>query len=251
MKKSSPTATRQWKKWVAAFDTHGSHGDPEAQAAFFKFVRHWKPDIRLHGGDCFDFSPLRKRADAHERRDSMAQDVAAGQQFLQQFRPHVYLRGNHCERLWDLAQQGEGVCQDYAKLIIGHIESDLRKMGTLMLPYNKRSGVYSLGSLKVFHGFRCGLSAARMSAKTYGSCLFGHIHQVQMSTIEGLEPRTGFVSGCLAKLDMDYSRHQEGALTHEHGWAYGVVDLKSGAFQCWLARKVGGQWLLPTGFEIL
>ncbi len=241
--------TRKWHRWVVGFDPHGVYQDKEANRAFFKFIENWRPEIRVAGGDIWDFKQLRRGADAHERRALMAQDVSEGKLWMEKLKPTHFLRGNHDERLWDLSEQGEGIVQDYAKLIVRDLEKVVQQMGCIMYPYNKRDGVMKLGSLKIIHGYRCGISAARMSAKTYGSVLMGHIHQVQMSTIEGIEQRTGFASGCLAQLDMTYNRAQEGALTHEHGFAYGVVDLKSGAFQCWLARKVGGEWLLPTGLE--
>lgn len=245
----SPAIVRKWTPWVAGFDPHGVYQDVEANRAFFKFIEHWKPEIRIAGGDIWDFKQLRKKSDAHERRESMAIDVAEGKLWLEKLQPTQFLLGNHDQRLWDLAVQAEGVMADYAKLIVRDLEELARKMRCRIFPYSTRTGVFHLGSLKVIHGFRCGINAARMSAKTYGSVLMGHIHQVQIATIEGIEPRTGFSSGCLAKVAMEYNRHQEGALTHECGWAYGVVDLKSGAFQCFLARKVGGQWLLPTGLE--
>lgn len=243
--------TRKWTKWVAGFDPHGVYQDKESNRAFFKFVSQWKPEIRIAGGDVCDFKQLRKKADAHERRESMAIDLAEGKVWLERLQPTHFLRGNHDERLWDLALQSEGVVADYAKLIVRDLEELVKTMRCRMYPYSTREGIMTLGSLKVFHGFRTGVNAARMSAKTFGSCLFGHIHQFQCATIEGTEQRTGFASPCLAQLAMEYNRHQEGALTHENGWAYGVVDLKSGAFQVWMARKVGGQWLLPTGFEAL
>jgi UDP-2,3-diacylglucosamine pyrophosphatase LpxH len=242
--------TRKWTKWIAGFDSHGAMADPEANRAFFKFLEHWKPEIRIAGGDQFDFSPLRKKADAHERRASMAEDVTAGKQWLEQLQPTHYLRGNHCERLWDLGKQGEGVVQDYAKLVVRDIERLIQKMGTQMFPYNKRHGVMRLGSLKVLHGYRCGVSAARMMANTYGSSMCGHLHQFQAQTIPGLEQRTGYVVGSLCRLDQDYNRAQEGALTHENGWSFGVVDLKSGLFTVNFARQLDGQWLLPTGLEV-
>lgn len=241
--------TRKWTPWVAGFDPHGAYQDKEANRAFFKFIEHWKPEIRIAGGDIWDFKQLRKKSDAHERRESMAVDVAEGKAWLEQLQATHFLQGNHDIRLWDLAQQSEGIVQDYAKLIVRDLEDLMQTMRCRMYPYNKRLGIMHLGSLKVFHGFRVSMSAARMSAKTYGSCMFGHVHQFQCATIEGLEQRTGYSIPCLAQVDMDYNRHQEGALTHENGWSYGVVDLTSGAFQVWVARKFDNQWLLPTGLE--
>lgn len=243
--------TRKWTRWIAGFDPHGVYQDEDANRAFFKFLKLWKPGIRIAGGDICDFKQLRKKADAHEKRESMAVDLQAGKEWMEKLRPTHFLRGNHDERLWDLAKQSEGIVADYAKLIVNDLEELITKMRCRMYPYSTREGIMRLGSLKVFHGFRVGVNAARMSAKTFGSCMFGHVHQFQCATIESDEQKTGFAIPCLAQLNMDYNRHQEGALSHEHGWSYGVVDLDSGFFQVWVARRFGGQWLLPTGLETL
>lgn len=246
-----PNITRKWTKWIAGFDPHGVYQDKEANRAFFKFLTQWKPEIRVAGGDVIDAKQLRKKADAHERRESLAIDFSEGKTWLEKLRATHYLRGNHCQRIWDLAEQGEGIVQDYAKILVRDIDTLMIKMRCQMFPYNKRDGVLQIGSLKLIHGFRAGVNAARMSAKTYGSVLMGHGHAIQCATIEGLEPRTGWMCGALCQLDFDYNRASEGTLMHEHGWAYGVVDKNSGAFQVWQARRVGGVWLLPTGVEEL
>ena len=242
---------RTWTKWIAGFDPHGVYQDKASNDAFFKFLDLWKPAIRIAGGDIWDFKQLRKKADAYEKRESMAVDVQAGKEWLERLQPTHYLRGNHCERLWDLAQQSEGIVADYAKLIVNNLEELVTKMRCQMFPYNKREGVMRLGDLKVIHGYRAGITAARMSAKTYGSVLMGHGHQIQQAAIEGLDQRTGFMGGCLCKLELEYNRAQEGSLTWEHGFPYGVVDLDSGLFQLWQARELDGKWLLPTGIEEL
>jgi len=240
-----------WKKFVAAFDPHGDNQDPEANTAFFKFVKSYKPEIRVAGGDVFDFRQLRKGADAHERKDSMKADVQAGKQWLTQLNPTHYLRGNHCERLWDLAEQAEGVVADYAREGVADIEELCKKLGTEMFPYNKRHGILRLGHLKIIHGFLCGVTAARRTAQIYGSVLMGHGHGIQHTTIEGLEPRMGRMCGCLCKLEMGYNRAAPGTLAWEHGWAYGVVNQKTGLYQVWQAQKIGNDWLLPSKIEKL
>jgi hypothetical protein len=241
--------TRKWTPWVAGFDPHGQYIDSATEAAFFEFIDRWKPEIRINGGDNWDFKQLRKGASAEEKKELLTADVMAGKAFNERFVPTHLVRGNHDERLWDLAKYGQGVEGSYAVAIVNDLEDSLRSMGTQVFPYDKRRGVMQLGSLKVFHGFRTGVSAARMSGKTYGSCMFGHVHQYQCATIEGLEQRTAYSIPCLAQVDYDYNRAQEGSLTHENGWSYGVVDLNSGAFQVWVARKFDGLWLLPTGLE--
>lgn len=241
---------KKWRKFVVGFDPHGDMMDDSASASFFKFVELWKPEIRVCGGDLWDFRCLRKKASEEERRDSMAVDYAAGLQWLKSLRATHYVRGNHCERLWDLASIDNGIASDYARDLVYQTEEKLTKMRCQMFPYDKRAGVLRIGHLKVIHGFLCGVTAARRTALTYGSVIMGHGHSIQAASIEGLEPRTGMMCGCLCKLDHDYNRAQVGSLTHEHGWAYGVVS-DTGSYHVWQARKIENKWLLPTGIEEL
>lgn len=245
------TITGQWRRWVWGSDSHGRLMDESANAAFFKFVKLWEPHIRIAGGDHFDFAQLRKKADAYEKRDSMAQDIAAGTQWLEEFRPNYWMLGNHEARLWDLAEQAEGIVADYAKMGVERLECMAEKMKCRIYPYERRRGVLHMGSLKFVHGYLLGITAARRHAQIYGSVVFGHTHDIQMQTIEGIEPRAGFATGCLCKTEMGYNRAQAGTLKWECGFAYGLTNLKTGAYQYWQARKVDNAWLLPTGIEIL
>lgn len=241
----------QWKRFVAGFDPHGINQDRATNRSFFKFVEHWKPYYRIAGGDVWDYKQLRKKADPHDKRDSMAQDVAEGQEWLEGLQATHFLRGNHDERLWDLATQSEGIVADYAKLGVKRIEELMTSMKCQMLPYNKRDGVLKIGSLKFIHGYITGVTAARRTAMIYGSVVMGHGHSIQSATIEGTEPRAGFMAGCLCKLELEYNRAQPGTLNWEHGWAYGIINEKTGSYQLWQARRIDNQWILPSGIESL
>lgn len=241
----------QWKRRVAGYDLHGQQQDVKANKSFFQFVRRWKPHIRIAGGDIWDFKQLRKKADAYEKRDSMAQDVAMGQVWLEDFRPTHFLRGNHDERLWDLAEQSEGIVADYAKLCVSRLEKLVSGLRCRMYAYNKREGVLSLGSLKFIHGYLTGITAARRTAMIYGSVVMGHGHGIQSATIEGVEPRAGFMCGCLCKTELGYNRAHPGTLAWENGWCFGVVNEKTGAFQYWQARRIDGVWIVPATLEVI
>lgn len=84
-----------WTKFQVGFDVHGDQMDPAANRVFFEFASHWKPEIRVMGGDLFDFRPLRRKANEDEKRESMRKDFECGMDWLKQFRPNHYLRGNH------------------------------------------------------------------------------------------------------------------------------------------------------------
>ncbi len=240
-----------WKRWAAGYDVHGINQDTDTNRAFFKFIKQWKPHYRIAGGDMWDFKQLRKKADAYEKRESMAIDVAEGQQWMETFQPTHFLRGNHDERLWDLAEQSEGIVADYAKLGTNRLEKVVAKLKCRMYPYDKRLGVLHLGSLKFIHGYISGVTAARRTAMIYGSVVMGHGHGIQSATIEGLEPRAGFMCGCLCKTDLGYNRAQAGTLAWENGWPFGVVNERTGSFIYWQARRVDGHWIVPSSLEII
>jgi hypothetical protein len=235
-----------FKRFLFCSDFHGDCHDKGAVKALHKFCQQWKPEIRIFGGDLWDFRAMRKAANEDERRDSMLRDYADGLHFLREFKPHYFLRGNHDERLWDLAQMDKGIISDCAIKLSGEIEAEMKKLRCRMLPYHKRDGVLRIGSLKMLHGYAAGINAARKHAWTYGSCLFGHIHSIDHVTLERTEKTMARAVGALCQLDMEYNRATIGSLRHAHGWAYGVVDERSGHFHSFQAERVGEKFLCAT-----
>jgi hypothetical protein len=238
-------------RFLFATDLHGDMQDAGAVAALHEFTKAWKPSIRVFGGDLFDFRNLRRGASAEERSESMSMDVDAGLRFLTSFRPNYYLRGNHCERLWDLAVNGKGVEADYAQKGVRDIEARCAKMKCEVLPYHKRDGVLKIGHLKMLHGFYAGITATRQHGLTYGACLHGHTHTIDEASVAGLERRAARGVGALCKLDMPYNSRMPVTLRHAHGWAYGVINDKTGSYHVWQAEKIDDLWLLPSSIKSL
>lgn len=238
-----------WKKWIFASDVHGSEQDVKANKAFFNFVKDYKPEIKIMGGDLFDFAALRKKASEEERRTSIKGDFEAGREWLLRYQPQHFLLGNHDIRLFKLAEESRGPLSDYAKTLVQWVEEDCRKLKCPLYPYDKRYGIVRIGNLKCLHGFATGIGAARKMAQVYGACVFGHGHACQFSSIEGLEDRTGRMAGCLCRLDLPYVEASLGSLMWRHGWVFGVVNEKSGNYQAWQAEEIEGKWTLPTGFK--
>lgn len=235
-----------WVKFLVGTDLHGDKQDPGTSRLFLDFCKEWKPKIKVFGGDLWDFRPLRNGADEEEKRQSMQEDYDAGMKFLLDFQPNYFLRGNHDERLWELAEKRKGVLSDYADRGIAEIGIATSKLKCKVLPYHKRDGVLRLGHLKIIHGFACGVYAARATALVYGSTLFGHIHAIDEHAIPGLERRVARAIGCLCLLDMPYNSRQPNTLRQAHGFAYGLINEKTGSYFVWQAEEVDGTWMLPT-----
>jgi hypothetical protein len=241
----------KFKKFLLGTDIHGDKQDPGANRVFFEFEKLWKPEIRICGGDLWDFRPLRKKASREEQAEDMKPDFAAGMKWFEKFRPTHYLRGNHCERLWELLDSNLGLERGFAEDGVKEITGLVRKMGCKMLPYHKRDGVLQIGHLKVLHGFFTGAHAAKETATVYGSCLFGHAHAIESHPVPGLERRMARQVGCLCKLDMPYNARHVRTLRHAHGFAYGVVNKDSGAYHVFQAEEVNGVWALPSDIVTL
>jgi len=235
-----------YKKFVFATDVHGDMQDIAANEVLFKFLDIWKPAIRVFGGDLWDFRPLRGKANEDEKRESIREDFEAGIGWLKRFRPHYFLRGNHDERLWELAEKDKGVTSDYAAQGIAQISAIMARMKCQMLPYHKRDGILRIGHLKMLHGFFAGVYSARGHALVYNSCLFGHVHTIDEHSVPGLDRRVARSVGCLCKLDMDYNARTPSSLRHSHGFAYGIIDDRSGEYNVWQAESINGKWILPT-----
>jgi len=235
----------KFKRFIVCADLHGDMQDKKAVSAFLRFNKTWDAQIRVFGGDLFDFRAIRKGASKEEQSESMDRDLDAGEKFLGDFKPTHFLRGNHDERLWDLARDGKGLFGDHAKAGVREIEDIVKDLGCKMYPYNKRTGIVRIGHLQIIHGFATGVGAARKHAHAFGSCLFGHTHSIDEHAAEGIERRVARNIGCLCRLDMDYNRHHIAALRHAHGWAYGVVNERTGLYHVLQAERVAGKFVLP------
>jgi len=237
----------RWKRFAVCSDIHGDQHDARAVDAFFAFVDDYRPQIRVIAGDLWDFRAIRRKADEHERRESMKEDYQAGLNFLNRFKPQVITLGNHDARMWNLAETATGPLQDHALDVVAQMERAFKKIGCKALPYNKRENVYKLGNLSVLHGFFCGVYACRQHAIHYGLCVFGHTHQLTEHAVARYpHGETAWNCGCLCRLNMDFNAARPGSLAQRHGWAYGVVDERSGDFVIHLAKEVSNKYVAST-----
>lgn len=239
--------------FVAAADLHGDRQDEAAVSTFLRFVKDFKPKHRWFLGDIFDFRAIRMGADKEEKMHSMEADFQAGIEFLEVYRPNVITLGNHDQRLFDLVEKDglkkSGPLVDLANILIGRFEKLTKKLGTLVLPYDKRKGVYKYAGLKGVHGFD-GLDPANMAA-IYGDSLFGHGHAIESAPAPNDEgAKVARMIGCLCRLDLSYNRAQTKTLRQQHGWAYGAF-LDGRKHEVMQARVQHSQVVVADGLRVI
>jgi hypothetical protein len=241
------------QRFVVAGDNHGDEEDGETKRALFDFISDFKPTLRIHTGDGFDFRNLRRGASDDERAHSLEDDWAMGADWLRTFfdggKDNHFLRGNHDERLWHFAASATGLLRDYANDGIKRLQGILAKSRASMLPYDARLGVFRRGHLKAVHGYYAGLGAARRHAITYRNCLFGHTHGIDSAPVECDDgPAEARGVGCCCKLDMAYNYHQPAKLRHANAWCYGML-FEDGTYQLFQAVKINGRFYAAHAIE--
>lgn len=223
--------------------------DQESERAFFSFLKDFKPEIRVHAGDNFDFRNLRRGASDDEKASSLQDDWEAGEAFLSHLmeggKENYYLLGNHSSRLWDFAASSTGLLRDYANGGIKRVKQLCKKNRVKLFPYDSALGVLQLGHLKVLHGYHAGSSAATQHARVYGNCIFGHVHTQESSPVSALEPAEARSIGCMCIRDMNYINAKTGKLRWAQGWAYGYL-FEDGTYQLFLTRKINGRFYVAS-----
>lgn len=239
------------QRFVIFGDPHGDEIDPDVERAFFEFMKDFRPDIVIHGGDNWNFSYLRRNASDKERAANATLDWQAGSEFFLKAMAfgsaRFFLRGNHDERVYDAYHNATREdSRIAAEKGIKDIDKLVKRRRVKMLPYNSRLGVLDYEGIRVVHGYAHGVSSARVHAISYGTCVYAHTHATDVGCVERWpEPSIAYGTGCLMKVDQEYNKTQRNKLRHENAWILGYTDgVKASYFQ--VRRGANGQFHAPT-----
>lgn len=240
-------------RFVKVGDNHGDEQEEALVGKFFEWLKDFRPQIRIHTGDARNYAALRKKATEEERSQAIAPDHEAGGDFLARLfdggEENWFLRGNHDERIYDLAQTTrDAALAHYAQTLVQEIGFAMRKQKVRMLRYDSRLGVMDTQGLRSIHGYAAGVGSARKFASVYGTCSFGHTHSMDICPVEKWpEPAIAYGTGCMCKIDQAYNSKQIGKLRHENGWLYGVTDGRRATY--FQARFKDGQIHVASDFK--
>lgn len=211
------------KTWVYVSDIHGDRASKRALQKLWKFLDEFQPDIRILGGDLFDFRALRRGASEDEQYDSLQGDRIAGFKFLDRFEPHVFLLGNHDARIHYLANSRKAVLAQCGQQAVEELEKRCKTLRCKLLPYHAEKGVHELGDTKFIHGFHHGMYATKQHAQTYGKCVHGHTHSPAMHVLNSLDDRTAYGAGAMCQLWQEYNLAQTNTHRHRNGIITGTL----------------------------
>ena len=229
-------------------DSHGDLVCKKTLKKFYSFMDDWKPKIKVHLGDAFDFRALRLGASTEDRADSLTYDYQCGIELLRRFQPNMLTLGNHDHRLWRIASEHSNrTLADLAASKVNETEDFFRNQKIQWIPYHAKKTL-KIGNLRIFHGFMTGENVAKKHFIRYLSCIFGHVHTASSYCAENIDGGAAHSVATMADLDrMTYSETKPGILAHRKGWAYGLHNTKTGASRIYHATVEEGVIVSPHG----
>lgn len=239
-----------YKRFVVAADNHGGLIHQPTADKLLRFVAEWKPHYRIHLGDLWDFSPLRRGASIEEKADGISADYDAGLRFLDAFRPQFLTLGNHDDRIWQFARHcADGIMRECAEQLVAQSEAEFRKRRIKFVEYNVAKYLQlPEGGPKLIHGFRSTMYPAKAHFEHWRDCLHGHTHKPDEHIGRDVNQGKAYSVACLADLDkLTYSDRQPAKLGHRNGWLYGLINVKTGAWHAWHAQREGDVVVSPLG----
>lgn len=250
-------SAKQPTRFIAFGDNHGDMADPESVEALLEFIKDYKPTVRVHLGDCFDFRSLRRGVgnDA-ESSESLKADVEEGVAFLHKTKPTVFLWGNHEARLdQQIGGSGSALVRDYCQGLKDHINREARKAGAkTILPYHAEKGVYRLGPVAFIHGYAHGENATVKQGVHYaehgGALIHGHTHTLSSIALTQHGSGNAFSAGCLCQKEaMSYAAHRLATSRWGNGFVAGWVD--GDCYKAWLVHRIAKhKWVWTTDVKV-
>lgn len=208
--------------------------DPKAMSLALQFVKDYKPDVLVLGGDILDCGAITPHAKGKPGRTEGLRLLADGQECQREFfaplskipiKERYFITGNHEFWLDRLVDEMPGL----ESLV--DIRNLLQLQDYTIIP---QGGYVNLGRLTFIHGdqLRGGEHAAKQAVIDYErSVRFGHFHTAQMftkaSAIDTTQMRTGVAVPCLCHRSPQYGKNRPNKWCQ--GLLYGVV-LPDGTF---------------------
>ncbi len=181
--------------------------------------------------------------------------VEALVEFIKDYKPTVYLMGNHEHRALALQySSGSALVRDYCADLYARIKTAAKSCGAkTILDYHAEKGVYRLGPVAFVHGYAHGVNATPEQGRHYadrgGALIHGHTHTLSQVNLTKAEGGAAFSAGCLCQKDaMAYASHRLATSRWGSGFAAGWVDGKD--WKVWLVHRVGSRWVWTTDLKV-
>ena len=220
---------------IAMGDNHGHLACDDTLDAIMEGVSRYKPKVRVHLGDNWDMTCLRKGIEngSKEAIDNLREDMDAGIKWIRRYRPTHFLFGNHEWRVYDLLQNTDSMSKARkAQDVIDEMKRELRAVGCKVIkPYDVRDCKITIEGIDFIHGMSHGKNALLQDQSTYGTpghgFAMGHLHREEQLNYQHIEGGAAFLCGCAMDISLaNYALRRSATLRWQNGFLRFVSDGK-------------------------
>ena len=240
----------KFKRFIVAADNHGELGCPDAIKKILDFNKTWKANYRIHLGDVWDFGCLRRGASPEDKAHGITDDYSRGMEFLEQYRPTQLCLGNHDDRIWmNVDKCADGILRERCQELAAGAERRFKQLKIDWIPYSVDQALrMPEGGPRLVHGFASGQNCIKKHHYHYGPCLHGHVHRPGTFTADTLDGSQSLSVGCLGDIKkMSYANRYLAKQGWRQGFAYGIINTRTGAWNAWNVTKENEDWISPQG----
>ena len=220
---------------IAMGDNHGHLACDDTLDAIMEGVSRYKPKVRVHLGDNWDMTCLRKGIEngSKEAIDNLREDMDAGIKWIRRYRPTHFLFGNHEWRVYDLLHNTDSMSKARkAQDVIDEMKRELRAVGCRVIkPYDVRDCKITIEGIDFIHGMSHGKNALLQDQATYGTpghgFAMGHLHHEEQLNYQHIEGGAAFLCGCAMDISLaNYALRRSATLRWQNGFLRFVTDGK-------------------------
>ena len=220
---------------IAMGDNHGHLACDDTLDAIMEGVSRYKPKVRVHLGDNWDMTCLRKGIEngSKEAIDNLREDMDAGIKWIRRYRPTHFLFGNHEWRVYDLLHNTDSMSKARkAQDVIDEMKRELRAVGCKVIkPYDVRDCKITIEGIDFIHGMSHGKNALLQDQATYGTpghgFAMGHLHREEQLNYQHIDGGAAFLCGCAMDISLaNYALRRSATLRWQNGFLRFVTDGK-------------------------
>lgn len=214
---------RNWKRFAVVGCSHGTAIDPVAAKAVLKFKKDFKPNLFIHAGDFIDAEAF--MGNGKGDGESIAPDIQAGLEFLEEGQFNVVLNGNHEDRIWRLVHSKNEIVAECSMYLKNKILKTCKGLKAKHLEYSGIEQKYLFSNALVTHGTIYNENSCRDMAEMYNEAnvvIFAHTHKAGFAKGRRSDNPSGYCVGTLARKGaLEYAKTRRSTLAWSQAIVYG------------------------------
>jgi len=226
---------RKHQRLISVGCSHGAYINKACERAVLRFIDRWKPEIRIHLGDCYDCTFLMRSKLKSGDSERPGADIKAGQDFLRRFSPTTFCIGNHEQRALDLCNSNHAIVAEAAARMKEDMFAPINKKTCNIVPYTiHEEGWFHVGNYRFGHGHLYGQNFLVETANAFGRAVVAHAHRPGVANGRRSDNPTAYCVGTMADIPlMEYANRATSTLSWGYGLVFGETDGETTHLSLW------------------